>query len=869
MQGNPDAAELAVGLQPGACMGHSDHAGLEGMNSHHQVLPAHPSTAQHGAKPGVPAGFNAEPGAVYGYVSHSSPAPKGPQPGSLADWMTSQNVLQQQQGQLQQWLGALGPESMPKVEQLQPQYQQQQLRAHAMGTQLGVQSGAAGAHVQQPAPEHAPAASASCAGMLSGLTEPLEFPALGRCSSTGLSLLDALDEAAAVADADADQCPVFYDLMLDAMLHAEPEWQIAAASWTSAEAGTAAAAAATAGSCNPLPATGPMPASMNPMPAAQRCSSPGAPLPQASTAAVEDSAGQGMASTAGHGQHGGMVAGEPLVTAATGSCSPVQHNALQPTPPGSAVETLQHPQVQIHMQQQQQEEEEAQQALPQPQQPPDATAAALYQQHLVRLSVKLHGVTPDQLPNSVVSAMQRLLSAHAPSMDAVMSQPAFRQGCIQMEFDVLITCRTAGSKQGQQLWQEQQLEDEDTMLSCLQTRCSRTAPGLQGTAPVRCTISSSCAEGVDSDTAAAEALRSALPFSELAAALLALPLLPAAAERTLAGAHLPSSKAAVASGVCQPAGSQAASGQANSRHSSGSSAPSSAGAGAATVGSQLQAMYAQIGHCMGIWADGGLVQEWRPIMPQQQPAAIAAGRVSSRRSTSRSVCAQMQLVVPSAAITREVPVGWYAGLGQEAVLGSSVLWPLQLQVQLSAAACRGGCPSATQLWCTRRGEFLPLIRRSMESEKLPASTTAAGGCSRHPRVEVVLGLPDDQPGLLLLQAEVHLRHDGSCSSSSSCDQLSGRCRWPLPVMSPLLPIVVCPSAAIAEEVSTLLVALDGSTRGRQLVMQLGLLLDCMAMQRQQAAQQQREQGDARSSWSWQVLGSHQYCAAIRWVDCDC
>lgn len=846
IQGTPAADDPAAGLRSGAYTGRSDYACPEGMSSHHLAFPAHPSTAQHGAQPGVPAGFRAEPGAVYGCVSQSSPAPKGSQPGSLADWMTSQSVLQQQQGQLQQWLGGILPDSIPKVEQLQPQYQpqfqpqhQQQLHAHSRG-------GLVGAHVL-PVLEHAAAASASCAGMLPGLTEPVDFPALGRCSSTGLSLLDALDEAAAAADADAE-CPALYDLMLDAMLQAEPEWQIAAAGWTSAEAETAATAPAAVGSCNPLPA------SMSPMPVAQSFSSPGAPLLPASTAAVGDTAGPGLASTAGHGQHGGMAGGEPLVNAVTGSCSPVQqHNTLQPTPPGSAVETLLQPQMLLHMQQQQ-EEEEARQALRQSQQPPDASAAALYQQHLVRLSVKLHGVTPDQLPNSVVSAMQKLLSAHAPSMDAVMSQPAFRQGCVQMEFDILINCRTAGSKQGQQLGQEQPLEDEDALLSCMQTRCSRTAPGLQGKAAVGRTISSSCAGGVESDTAAAEALlRSALPFSELAAALLALPLLPAAADRGLASADLPSSKAAVASGACQPSGSQASSEQANSRHSSEVRAPTSAGAAAAAVDSKLQAMYAQIGDCMGIWraAGGGLVQDWRPIMAQQQQPAVAAGCVGSRGSTSSSFCLQ----TPSTCIR----VGPGSGLSLEAVL-----WPLQLQVQLPAAACRGGSLSAAQLWCTRRGEFLPLIYRSMESEEPPASTAAAGGCSRHPWVELVLGLPDDQPGLLLLQEEVHLRHD-HCSCSSSrfhCDQDSEQCCWPLPVMSRLLPIVVCPSAAVAEEVSTLLVALDGSTHGRQIVMQLGLLLDCMAMQ-----QQEEEQANARSSWSWQLLGSQEYREAIRWVEC--
>jgi len=430
-------------------------------------------------------------------------------------------------------------------------------------------------------------------------------------------------------------------------------------------------------------------------------------------------------------------------------------------------------------------------------------------QQLVRLSVKLHGVTPEQLPQHTVQAMERLLTNNAADMETILLQPSLRQGCIQFELDVLVQCPRP-------LKQQQESLAAGTAMPGDRHGSSRSSSEIKAQQQLGSATSAAIVGAINTccATAAAEAcLRQALPFGNLVSALLELPLLPST-----------SAAAAAAGGAVNAAA-------ADSSQHRGVQAPQRSPA--ATVHSLATAIYAQVGDHLGIWrADCGLVQDWADQLPEQfvcSPDSSSGGQGLLRP--------QFQACMPLATATAESSTAsspMAAGLGH-------MLRPLHLRavVQPAASSSSGSSTDSlpVQLWCTRLGQFLPVVVRAAAA---PAGASLAGqhAAGEQLDLQVVTGLQDASPGLLLLQVEQQIgRHnsDGSGSSDSSNGSSDSTGAPPdeaavLKCMSGLVPVLLCPSAAMAAEVNAhLLVANDRSSTSQRLL-QLGLLLDFWAIQ---------------------------------------
>jgi hypothetical protein len=551
------------------------------------------------------------------------------------------------------------------------------------------------------------------------------------------------------------------------------------------------------------------------------------------------------------------------------------------------------------------------------------------QHYMVRLSVKLHGVTPEQLPSSIVQALEQLVLRYAGHLDAVMVNPAFRRGCVQMEFDLLVkpqgvaagpaaaAAAAAGdNKPGQQTECLQVSGDLDPAAAAGGSKAwaGGRAAGRWGHV---LDALSSCP-----GTAAAEdQLRAALPFTELLQALLLLPVACSiVAAEAGAGGHeqQPSSSSAVGDaqdGRNHLDSAAAASAAAAGNHLASAAAADADGAASHTVGGYARAIYAQIGDCLGIWtADKGLVQDWAPAASglghvQQHTAADSSDSSDSSSgsadSSAASVCVDGRPRVTEVSMLCTTVAAAAAAAATPAEEDSTATSrqqppmqpvPLELAVQPGSTAAHTGSHSGSEgswgsiteesskselnLWCTSRGSLVPLASRPAADD---AAVVASDAMMSH-HMQVLLGLSAPLPGLLLLQAEQLTRAarsgDRSTSSTASSRYSSQAHKqqllehepedYPLPLMSRAVPVVICPSSAMADEVSALLSGSSSSTSGSSsssqtasLLQQLGLLLDFWSMWQQQ---QQLGDGQVLSQcqlWQRSLLGKPQYLDAMR------
>lgn len=126
--------------------------------------------------------------------------------------------------------------------------------------------------------------------------------------------------------------------------------------------------------------------------------------------------------------------------------------------------------------------------------------------------------------------------------------------------------------------------------------------------------------------------------------------------------------------------------------------------------------------------------------------------------------------------------------------------------------------------------------------------------------QAVTGLLDSTPGMLLLQAEqlVQLRRTAQASTGSSEEDLE----WgEFGLMSGLVPVLLCPSAAMAAECNVLLQMADNPSVVAPKVLHLGLVLDFWAMHQQ--LQQQQVDGGARAEWQEALLNNVGYLKTIK------
>jgi hypothetical protein len=273
----------------------------------------------------------------------------------------------------------------------------------------------------------------------------------------------------------------------------------------------------------------------------------------------------------------------------------------------------------------------------------------------------------------------------------------------------------------------------------------------------------------------------------------------------------------------------------DSSSDSSSDAGSSGGESSRTVRSHVQAIYAQVGNSLGIWrADCGLVQDWDTEL---SPAlSFGAGPVGSNWRPAITSCMPLVGAVAESSAASSPT----AAAAEEA----HVLKPLPLRLELQTAAAAGGnAGDSLQLWCTRRGQFLPVATRA-----------APGGGNAHVvDVQAVAGLLDSMPGLLLLQADQQVQLQGAGLASTAADELG--------CMSRLVPVLLCPSAAMAAECNVHLSMMDDSAHVAPKMQELGLVLDVWAMHQQ--VQQQQLTDSAHSQWQEALLNNRRYLKVIK------
>jgi hypothetical protein len=459
--------------------------------------------------------------------------------------------------------------------------------------------------------------------------------------------------------------------------------------------------------------------------------------------------------------------------------------------------------------------------------------------------------------------MQRLILGHAKDLEAIMLQPSFRQGCVQMEFDLLVKPRglmPAHNAAGQPV-QEQQGGAAGS---------SGNSKGVQAAGEWSAVAAalSSC-----SGTAAAEAqLRQALPFSLLLETLLALPLLPSRAGSAVSEADLDSDLDSTADGDSSaglPYDSQDSNAGSEQDCWDSGSLPSltASESSARTAGSAVRAVYAQVGDSVGIWtAAQGLVQEWTPMAG----TAVGDGAVQEHSSAASAGAGLRPALVTAGPLCSAPTAGQHmTQLGSlSPVLLQSVVQPGSSSPSCadltddtaSSSDSQHSSSHAVKLWCTAGGEFVPLATRPAADSA--AAGPAAGGSVTAASSELLLGLQSQHmPGMLLLQAEqLHAssaRNGGMPQHSSGQALLGGD---PLPLKSAVLPVVVCPSAKVAAEVRSVLLSAASPPDAASLLQQLGLLLDFRRM-----LQQQQEDGPKtdRQQWASGLLSNPSYLEVMR------
>jgi hypothetical protein len=479
--------------------------------------------------------------------------------------------------------------------------------------------------------------------------------------------------------------------------------------------------------------------------------------------------------------------------------------------------------------------------------------------------------------------MERLLVNNAADIEMILLQPSLRQGCIQFELDVLVNCpqlekpdssaaaaarapartTSAASSAAENLFES----DEPESCSSQRPKPHRARLSFAGMAAVvaalNCNVATSTAEAQ---------LRRALPFDQLVSVLLDLPLMSRAdgtqgsSAASSVGSGCPSSDPDSDSG-CDDSGSDASSDE-------GSFDSSSSIESRRSLRSCATAIYAQVGNCLGVWRSGsGVVQDWDTELDPSFTFSAAAAAPAAGDSVSkwRPVIKTCMPLVSAAADASAASSPTAAAAAEQA----HGLVPLPLRVELQAAAGSSSGSSSgesMQVWCVHRGQFLPLASRAAATAVLGSAAWSggAGGAIGQRDLQVVTGLLDASPGLLLLQAEQHvqLRRASSAgpgpaaaAAAAAAGQTPDAEADDFGCMSGLVPVLLCPSAAMAAEMHVHLAMTDNPSGVAPKVLHAGLVLDFWAMHQRQ--QQGHLAGSPQAEWQAGLLRNPRYLKAIK------
>jgi SBP domain len=478
--------------------------------------------------------------------------------------------------------------------------------------------------------------------------------------------------------------------------------------------------------------------------------------------------------------------------------------------------------------------------------------AARHDQRLVRLSLKLHGVTPDQLPPATVAALNRLLTKSAEELEIILLAPAVRNGCVFVELDLLVRC-CVSPDDGQHMSssasavRHSSFAGESSKTGCGHRSSSSSRTGSarascfdddvckeEGSA-VAAAEGGDCSSDAQQQLLAEEMVRRIMPIEKLVDALLQVP------------------GSVGANGVLlQP------------------------------LMTKLSAVYAQVGGSMASWVRGCDASPWQCRQHGFTPAADTnpslAGTLrlmdaysdadsdSSNSSSSSSndyaaACSEGQgetgtpvaelahklsLPSPCCHVVARPPLPLPQGTGgQSASLRLSAVLQYGISSPRSTMLHGGvgrhtddshGEEPAARIWATQRGRFL-LLSTWYHPDKHPGQAAQT--------VEMLLC--GASPGLVLLTAERPLvlqqqqqqpikssgqgnaggsnaalsSHDHSSSRSSSSGSGSSKTSC----MSAPQPVFVAPTTDVAREVMGVLDR-HPAAAARRLLLHLGLVTDC-------------------------------------------
>jgi hypothetical protein len=496
-------------------------------------------------------------------------------------------------------------------------------------------------------------------------------------------------------------------------------------------------------------------------------------------------------------------------------------------------------QLQFPLHQQQQQPFAAQQQQQQPQQhymAQQQSAGASFSQQLVRISLKLHGVTPEHLPVATVAALHKLLSTSAAELETLLLGPAIRPGCVQLELDVLVKCPEASWQQQQQQQQQQSAEGSEEGSDVSTAGSVAAAADADGQEANSAAAAAAAAAGWPSCTSLVQAeqqLRQLVPFSRLVQALLEVPLDAAGAAGGGSGVHL---------------------------------------------GSCLTAVFGQIGDEWGAWQQGELLQDWdcsvSNLTDDQPPLGVSADSSSS----GGDVMPKVVSVRPWSTFANEA-------CGQQVQVEVCMAPPAAAPAAAAAALNSSGEPAAEvpplRMWAAMCGAFLMLSSRI-----LPHQQQQQQGLVH----QLTVQLPENAAGLLLIQIERQLplnqrllqpllhntAGDSPAAAAVSRDQPNSQQQQrqqqqqhtSFSCMSKLVPVVICSSPEMAAEVEQKLRA-QPQAAAYQMLVHLGLLLDFGAMLNQQQQQQQQQGGvepgltEQQLQHRQRLLTNRHYLSAMR------
>jgi hypothetical protein len=500
------------------------------------------------------------------------------------------------------------------------------------------------------------------------------------------------------------------------------------------------------------------------------------------------------------------------------------------------------------------------------------------QHQLVRLSIKLHGVTPQQLPSSTVQALEQLIVGWGSGLEAILLNPSVREGCLQLELDILVKPQLAGDGAGAAA--EQQLCKALPFAVLLEALLDLP---LLGAAPTAISSSSSSSNDGSDDLGSVDGGRQ----HPVSTSSTQYGWGSSGSSTDSSGSSSTDSSGPLTASV---GGSSLdlsydSSGPLPSSNSSqllldlsGDAATVAVGSSSALLSSRLTAVYAQLGSSLAVWTESkGLLHDWTPV---RAGTGTNAANSSSNGSSGGHMLSQPQLQAAG-------PVCFSAAA--DASAGPAVGDAGQVQVGVTLQT---GCRTEdVQLYCTSRGGFLPFKSTAAFTADAPAAagstpvTTqehlgpsgSSTNSSSITQLLIELTAPA-APGLLLLQAEHHIQlasllNSSSSSSSTTGDGGSGvsmdslvdsQQGDPLPIKGSPLRILVCPSPAVTAEVSAVLLGGGvSSSHAEQLLQQLGLLMDYWTIWQQQQQLVVQQQLSARQQWGLSLLHNERYLGAIR------